>query len=262
MISLLLSEWLKSKRTGIRWLGFLLPPLFSLAVAGYIVLRGQLSETEIFQLFFFSWEGLMVPIMTGILAASLVQEEAFAGNFTGYLTRSIDRKKLYFSKYLFLLLFHFVSAILAFFVFQLTMQIVSPDAVKGWVIFALALIFGLFGALPLLAIHLWASFVWGTGISIGIGIGGLISSMALGTSVLADRVWVLMPWLWPYRMAGLPGAYLKFTAGMDRPPVEIASGAVARQFLTGNLVLLISLVIFCAGGMVWFNSWEGRKSQE
>jgi hypothetical protein len=128
--------------------------------------------------------------------------------------------------------------------------------------FIFAMILELFGTLPLLAIHLWLSFSLGTGASIGIGMGGLVTAAVIGTTVLGDKVWMFIPWAWPSRLAKLPGAYLGFTAGMNMPPAEISSGAVLQQLIIGTVAVLICLIACYVGGTIWFNKWEGRKHDE
>lgn len=262
MISVLSSEWVKTKRTAIRWLTFLVPVLFSLAGVAYISMRSDLKEIYVFQGYFTAWAALVVPLAISILAAFIVQEEELAGNFIGYLSTSIPRKSLYFGKYLTLLLCNLVSTVIALIVFCIGMSVASPGTVNGWVMFIFAMILELFGTLPLLAIHLWLSFTRGTGASIGIGMGGLVTAAVIGTTVLGDKVWMFIPWAWPSRLANLPGAYLGFTAGMNMPPAEISSGAVLQQLIIGTVAVMICLIACYVGGIIWFNKWEGRKHYE
>ncbi len=262
MISVLSSEWIKTKRTAIRWLIFLIPVLFSLAGVAYISMRNDLEEIYVFQGFFTAWAALVVPLAISILAAFIIQEEELAGNFTGYLSTSISRKTLYAGKFWMLFLCNTVSTMIALIVFCIGMSIASPGTVNGWVMFLFAMILELFGTLPLLALHLWISFAWGTGASIGTGMGGLVTAAVIGTTILGDKVWMFIPWAWPYRLAKLPGAYLGFTVGMNMPPIEIASGAVLQQLIIGMVTILVCLVVCYVGGVKWFNKWEGRKHYE
>ena len=55
MIGLLASEWIKTKRTAVRWLTFFLPVLFSLAILGYVALRPNTTNSFLFQGFFEAW---------------------------------------------------------------------------------------------------------------------------------------------------------------------------------------------------------------
>ena len=94
------------------------------------------------------------------------------------------------------------------------------------------------------------------------GMGGLVTAAIIGKTVLGDKVWMFIPWAWPFRLAKLPGAYLGFTAGMNMPPAEISSGAVLQQLIIGTAAVLICLVACYVGGIIWFNKWEGRRHYE
>lgn len=262
MISVLSSEWTKTKRTAIRRLIFLFPVLFSLAAVAYISMRSDLEEINVFQGFYIAWAAFVVPLAISILAAFIIQEEELAGNFTGYLSTSIPRRALYAGKFWTLFLCNAVSTVIALIVFCIGMSIASPGTVNGWAIFIFAMILEIFGTLPLLALHLWLSFTWGTGASIGIGIGGLVMATVIGTTALGNKIWMFIPWTWPTRLASLPGAYLRFSAGMNMPPAEISSGAVLQQLIIGTAAVLICLVACYVGGIIWFNKWEGRRHYE
>lgn len=262
MMSILMSEWVKTKRTAVRWMTLLVPIMFALAGVAYVSMRRNLEEIYIFQGFFTAWNALVIPLAISILAAFLVQEEELAGNFTGYLSTSLPRKSLYIGKFLMLFFCSMFSTVIALIIFFIGMSIVSPETINGWVMFIFAMFLGLFGTLPLLALHLWLSFAWGTGMSIGVGMGGLVAAAVIGTTALGDKFWMFIPWAWPSRLAKLPGSYLGFTSGMTMPPAEISSGAVLQQLIIGTLAVIISLIIFYVGGIIWFNNWEGRKHYE
>ncbi|AND80119.1 lantibiotic immunity ABC transporter MutG family permease subunit [Streptococcus pantholopis] len=259
MIAILSSEWVKTKRTAIRWLIVLVPVLFSLATTAYFSLSEEIDEIAVFQGFFTAWCAFLAPLAVAVLAAFVVQEEELAGHFLGYLSASVPRNSLYFGKFLMLVFCNMVSTVLALAVFYIGMTIASPGTVNGWVLFLFAVILAFFGTLPLLAIHLWLSFIWGTGASVSLGMCGLVLAILMGITELGDDVWLFIPWTWPYRLAKLPENYLGFTAKMFVPPAEISSGLVVRQLMAGTLAVIICLIIFCAGGIIWFNRWEGRK---
>lgn len=261
MIGLLASEWIKTKRTAVRWLTFFLPVLFSLAILGYVALRPNTTNSFLFQGFFEAWSAFVIPIAIGVLAAFIVQEEELAGNFIGYLSNSTARSMLYFGKFILLFLCMAISTIIATVVLCLGSSFVLPSGVSS-LIYTCAAILVIFGILPLLSIHLWISFAWGTGASIGVGMSGLVIATLIGTTELGDKVWPFIPWAWPAKLAALPGEYLNFTVGMAAPPTEIATGSVVGQLLTGCIAVTICIVAFLVGGIMWFNKWEGRKYHE
>ena len=130
----------------------------------------------------------------------------------------------------------------------------------GWLIFIAASILAIIGTMPLLALHLWASFRWGMGASIGISIGGLLMAALMGATSLGDKIWQFIPWTWPVRLAILPGAYLQFAGGYAISTGSYFLGFVLNQLVMGLAASSLCLVAALIGGFIWFNRWEGRKS--
>ena len=100
MIRLILVEWLKTKRTAIRWITFLLPILISGCIIGCTVVHGRYNyfEMNIFKTFFEALAIFIVPPGVSILTAQVVYEEELAGGFNMFLSEKFPRYKLYLSK--------------------------------------------------------------------------------------------------------------------------------------------------------------------
>lgn len=116
------------------------------------------------------------------------------------------------------------------------------------------------GTLPLLALHLWISFAWGMGASIGISMGGLLMAAILGLTGIGSRIWPLIPWTWPVKLGMLPGALILEESAAIRS-TEIFSG-IMHTAAVGFSAAAAGLLLFLAGGMMWFHLWEGRKNCE
>lgn len=54
-------------------------------------------------------------------------------------------------------------------------------------LFLTAAVLVILGTLPLLALHLWISFAWGMGASVGISMGGLLMAAILGLAASAPK---------------------------------------------------------------------------
>ncbi|WP_142971125.1 lantibiotic immunity ABC transporter MutG family permease subunit [Enterococcus faecium] len=264
MIGLVLSEWLKTRRTMIRWITFLLPVLFSAAIISYFMLRGESEnfQMEAYQTFFEAWSIVILPIGVSILAGYMIHEEELAGSFNGFLSVNIPRYKLYLGKILPLILIIVVSTFIALITFFIGMGVVFPGVLSFWLLFLLAACLVIFGTLPLIAIHMWISFAWGMGVSIGVGIAGLLMAALAGGTSLGNSIWPFIPWAWPVRLAKNLSPYLAFTADMVTPPSFISSGWTIQQFLIGIASTSFCLIIVLIGGMLWFHRWEGRKYYE
>ncbi len=263
MMKLLSSEWLKTKRTAIRWFTFCMPAVYAALIIGYIALRGVDINTQVlvFQIFFEAWTAFVIPLDVGILSGFIVHQEELAGNFNGFLAAKVSRYKLYLGKFGLLFVTMTTSTLIATIVLCVGLN-VFLGLLIDWQIFVASAILVVIGTIPLLALHLWASFAWGMGASIGISIGGLLMAALIGATGLGDKIWQFIPWAWPVRLAMLPGVYLQFMPDMQVTPESISSGFVLNQLATGLIAVAICLAVALVGGMVWFDKWEGRKFYE
>lgn len=257
MIRILSSEWLRTKRTAIRWLTLCLPVIFSLCVIAYLAVRSETSLEFVFEGFFTIWTVFMLPLGVGILAGATVQEEELAGSFHSFLGTGISRTKLYFGKYLFIVFCLSVCTFLAIFVLCSGLKFVLPTEHTGWLFWKAAALVML-GALPILAIHLWVSFVWGMGASVGMSIAGILIAAILGLTGLGSNIWMFVPWTWPVKLGMLPGTnFLK--ADSELSMAELVAG-VTHTALVGLIAIFVCLLLTLIGGAIWFNIWEGKES--
>lgn len=262
-MKLLSSEWLKTKRTAVRWLAFCMPAVYAALIIGYIALRGvnESTQTLVFQIFFEAWTAFIIPLSAGILSGFIVHQEELAGSFNGLLSGKVSRHGLYLGKLALLIFTMMASTFIATIIFGVGLKVFLGFSI-GWPIFIAAALLVIVGTIPVLALQLWASFAWGMGASIGISIGGLLMAALMGATSLGDKIWQFIPWAWPVRLAELPGVYLLFTPDMRQPPEIISSGFVLNQLETGLAAVTVCLAVAPAGGILWFNRWEGRKYYE
>ena len=78
MIKLLLSEWLKTKRTAVRWLTLCMPLVFSILTVIYLSIRPNSSQEFAFEGFFTIWTVFVIPLGVGVLSGLIVDEEELA----------------------------------------------------------------------------------------------------------------------------------------------------------------------------------------
>lgn len=257
MIKVLLSEWLKTKRTAVRWATLCMPLVFSLFSAVYLSIRPDSSQKFAFEGFFTIWTVFVIPLGVGVLSGLIVDEEELAGNFNGFLLTGISRTKLYLGK--FLLMFFCLSS--CTFIAVLILCIGISLGMKGEIftsVFVMASIFIVVGALPILAIHLWLSFAWGMGASIGMSIGGILMSALFGLTGLGTKIWQFIPWTWPIKLGMLPGIYFS-DAIQSNLKRELLSN-IKQTMIIGGGSVLFWLTVILIGSVIWFNIWEGRKN--
>jgi lantibiotic protection ABC transporter MutG family permease subunit len=258
MIKILSSEWLRTKRTAVRWLTFCMPVVFSLCADTYLATRSGSTQKFAFEGFFTLWTVFIIPVGVGVLAGFIVHEEELAGNINGFLCTGLSRTRLYLGKFLLLFFCLTVCTFIATVILCIGMNIAVPAGAAIWLFMGAAALI-VVETLPLLAIHLWVSFAWGIGASIGISMGGLLMAALLGLTRLGSKVWPLVPWTWPVKLGMLPGTYFLKEAGI---PVEEISTNMMQTATIGLCAVAIGLIVFLTGGIAWFTIWEGRKSYE
>ncbi|MEZ0537889.1 lantibiotic immunity ABC transporter MutG family permease subunit [Caldicellulosiruptoraceae bacterium PP1] len=258
-MKIFISEWIKTKRTPIRWLTFLTPLIFTALITWYFSLKTITIYTQIsiFKAFFEVWTAMVIPLGVGLISGLMIHQEELAGSFNGFLGSKLPRRDLYLGKLVMLILLTSVSTLLAVLALLVELNFILNIHIF-WSIFVIAAIVAIIGTIPLLAFHLWISFAWGIGASVGIG-GGSILIAALMATGLGDKIWQFVPWAWPVRLSGLIGTYLLYLTGMKYPTEILSSGFIANQAIKGLIPAAIFFVSLLAGGLIWIERWEGRK---
>ncbi|MDF2505548.1 lantibiotic immunity ABC transporter MutG family permease subunit [Clostridium sp.] len=252
MIKILSAEWIKIKRTPIKWASFLTPVIYAILIIWYYSLKTINSDTQIsiFETFFQVWTIIFIPIGAGLFSGFMIYQEELAGRFNGLLISKLSRLKLYLAKLIILILLTIVSILIATFILVIGLNYIVHISVSIPIFILAAIVAGV-SAIPLLSFHLWISFAWGMGASIGIGGGGLLIAALMATN-LGNTVWEYIPWAWPIRISTLPGLYLLNLA-------DSAFNYAAEETTIGMVCALIFFIIMLAGGILWFKKWEGRK---
>lgn len=250
---LLVSEWIRTKCTAIRWLTFFMPIVAAVCAVVYPASRTGSTQEFAFEGFYSIWTAFIIPVGVGILAGYIVHEEELAGNFSGFLVSGVSRTKLYLGKFLLLTFCLMICTFIAAFILYLGLNFVVLENASA-AIFLGAAVLTVIGTLPLLAIHLWISFAWGMGASIGISFGGILMAVILGTTSLGEHLWMFVPWTWPVKLGMLPGAYfIKDSSILSSS--EIIANAAQTAFL-GLAVDVVALTLFLLVGIIWFRNWE------
>ncbi|OKP83177.1 hypothetical protein A3842_09250 [Paenibacillus sp. P3E] len=260
LLRLMASDWLKTKRTPVRW-------LTGMAVLGYPALllwyfarpvRTSELPYEIHHSFFQS-ASIVLPVGIGLLAGLLAAQEENAGHFNGLLGQSAPRTLIYLGKLLQLILLVAVFLFGSMLVLLPGMRYILQLEHPGAGIFLLSGLLALAGSLALCVLHLYLALAFGLGASVGAGGAGLLVAAIIGTTSIGDAIWPYVPWSWPARLAGLPG--------LAMPGVSLPDGFQLSGFLRDNLVrglvpacMVFMLVTACS--ILWFCRWEGRDSYE
>lgn len=256
MMGLFRAEWLKTRHTVLRFLVFVFPLIIGGVLGGYIAARSwMISPSGAFSGFFTGWGALVMPVAIAMVAGQLVGEEEQAGSFGGLLLCAKPRWQLYMSKFVMLVLAIVAATVLAVGMFCLVLWLGGFQQ-SGFDLYAMAALACILAALPLAAFHLWLAFAAGLGVSVGVGMGGLLVAALIGGTLLGDVVWPFVPWAWPVRLAS--AVAIARTPGVD---------AAALEFFMERVHLACAVAAFggillMVGGLWWFSRWNGRYASE
>ena len=248
MRMLLWAEWLKTKRSALRWLVLFLPVLMGLVLTWYVAGRPWIDGSSAFSGFFSCWAALALPFLASIIAGQLAAEEEGAGSFMGLLLSAKPRVQLYLSKLLALFVALAVATFLATAVFCGGLWLGGYDnTLLGF--YAEAALVSWLAVLPLAALHLWLAFAGGLGVSVGVGIGGVLVAALIGGTVLGDGIWPFVPWAWPLRLAMIPS----ILQSSQLNAAQLAS--LSSQNTLACLLALLSGIVVTAASVWWFSRW-------
>lgn len=255
MRMLLWAEWLKTKRSALRWLVLFLPVLMGLVLTWYVAGRPWIDGSSAFSGFFSCWAALALPFLASIIAGQLAAEEEGAGSFMGLLLSAKPRVQLYLSKLLALFAALAVATFLATAVFCGGLWLGGYDnTLLGF--YAEAALVSWLAVLPLAALHLWLAFAAGLGVSVGVGIGGVLVAAMIGGTLLGDGIWPFVPWAWPLRLAMLHSI-------LQASQLDAAQLArLSAQSDWACILAALGGIVVTAASVWWFSRWEGRHTGE
>lgn len=253
MDKILYTEWLKTKRSPIRWIVFGAPIAYA---AVFILYYSSVNNNSfsMFQAFLGLWTTFCVPFGIGLLAAFIVHEEELAGNFNGFLGGNIVRLNRYLGKLLTLILFTTLCTFISILIFSL--WAVFTRTQFPLTIFIKAGILSEIGSLPLIAFNLWLSLWKGMGASIGFGGIGVVTASFF--AIVGDKYWQFVIWAWPVRLSLMQ----EFNISKNMLLKSLKPNFVLNQTIKGLIIAAICFIIILIASLIWFKNWEGRKTYD
>ncbi|MNO25900.1 ABC-2 family transporter protein [compost metagenome] len=260
LLRLLSSDWLKTKRTPVRWLTGAVVLAYPALLLWYFARPVRTAELpyDMHQAFFQS-ASIILPVGIGLLAGLLAAQEENAGHFNGLLGQSAPRTLIYLSKLLQLVLLMTVCLFGSLLVLLAGMRYLLHIEQPAAGIFMLSGLLALVGSLAICALHLFLALAFGLGASVGAGGAGLLVAAIVGTTSVGDAIWPCVPWSWPARLAGLPALAMP---GVSLPVGFQLSGFMREQLIRGLVPACAVFMLAAACSILWFCRWEGRKSYE
>ena len=193
-IKLLRAENLKLKRSGILFAHILIPLITCVIFLLYYSFSPWGEKTKLIA--FYQAIGIGLPVLIGIFAASVMEQEQMAGNFYNLLT--VPKKTAAFLSKLFLLLLLEWSALLLTAVFF--------GGARGCITLCVMASFIMWASsIPLYLWQMFLAFQFGKGASIANGLlSGLVSALFL--TKMGEYVWKFVFFSWTGRA---PSMYLE-----------------------------------------------------
>ncbi|QBD75893.1 lantibiotic immunity ABC transporter MutE/EpiE family permease subunit [Ktedonosporobacter rubrisoli] len=249
MLGVVLSEWLRLKRTSAFWLVGILP--LSLVLLSF-VLRFLSSNVDTWNIYIwttFNWWSLFwLPLGIALLAAQTTVLEARAGSWKALRARAIKPAWLYAGKLCVLVVHTFISALLLLLLCLLVGAPTLHSAIPWQALLGGSLLTWI-AALPLVALMLLCGTLGGYAMTALIT---LIFSM-IGAMAAEQSYWFLVPWAWPLRVAiPLVGVH------PNGIPLEKTDPLWHLPILPIIALALLCFVLFAALGMLWFERREVR----
>ncbi|KYH35492.1 ABC-2 family transporter protein [Clostridium tepidiprofundi DSM 19306] len=259
LIRTMISEWMKTKRTVFRYVVLLVPILFSMLILAYISVY-KIDYTFQIKVYgtYFSTIGMGLTMMAGILTALNIIVEDSAGEFRRLLLVPLSRNTIYLGKLFMIILVTIVDMFVSVGVLLLGIKILYPTANIQYGVFLEGTFFTILGSLFLYGLYLIISINFGVGSTISLAVGGAVLGAILQTG-MGDRVWQFVPWAWSGRIGTMPVYTLKGFSKFKNVNGNFLKSIFEKEMIKGIPIAIVSFLIICVIGVMWFKRWEGRK---
>lgn len=239
MLSILLSEWYKLRKTRIIFI-ILIGPLTGLFIGLMSSPTGDLGINEWYILLLsmnLTYALLFLPLITGVLASLICRYEHQAGGWKQLLSLPVTRGKVFMTKYILLILVVFLMQLLYL------VSIYGVGMIKGFTdLFPIEIVWksifgGWIATLPLIALQLWVSILFksfAAPFTVNV-----IFTLPSILAVNSERFGPYYPWAQPFSMMYIGGD----------------TGDIF--FVPWDQLLIVvggSFVLFFLGGYLYFQS--------
>jgi lantibiotic protection ABC transporter permease subunit, MutG family len=225
-------------------LHLLLPLAGAFAFLAYFSVSRWSAETKIGA--YLEFLSAAFPFLIGLMTGLAAGQEDQAGEFQVMLNGSRFRASAYFGKLFSLLLPAAGSVLLAVGVFA------AGFGTLPWGFYGQAAGLLYAGSLFLYILHFYVAFRFGKSACMGLGLAGVLIS-ALMLTGLGDGIWQWFPWAWSVRFCDLLVAMAFHLS---------SSALLTAELRRGLWIMVPSVCAAAAAGLIWFQYWEGKKSDE
>lgn len=243
---ILRADFCKIKGTSVMFSHILIPVMISAVFLLYYTFSPWDVSTKLGA--FYQTIGSGLPVLIGIFAASVMEQEQNAGNFQNMLL--VPNKRTTFLTKLSLLLFLcLVSILLTAIIFGFVFgKMTDSDISNLYICIQLSVALWL-SSIPLYIWQIILAFQFGKGMSVSVGIAtGLINALML--TGLGDYIWRYVFVSWTGR---IPYTFLRILHGQTGAYKELLT--VLPYYCVLNVLSMIYYLL-------WTGHWEGGKMSE
>lgn len=241
MFNIISSYWLRSKRTPVRLITFLCPILFSLIYGMYAINSKGLIGKEMGE--FFCIYIILANFSISFYIPMIDEIDKVAGNFANDLRTGISRKKIFFSKFVYISVLLFIIE----FISVLVMMLIGFGKVEfNYISTVLCFLTGTVMLIPMIPVYQFLSLKLGFSGSILVGVFLTLSGILLGTTELGGNVWYFLPFVWPIKLI------FAYTSH------EVTSHVILLFLVLSVIVTLFFMGVFNS----WYNRWDGINKME
>lgn len=238
------ADMIKSKHTPLLLFHLLFPVIGTLLFVGYFHVSGW-SETVNVSVFL-EVMAIVFPFLIGIVVGFMIQLEHQAGHFQLILGTIKSRSSVYLGKLIYFVLLAFISIILSVTIFAIlypVMPLVFYLKITPLLLLMVS---------PIYLLSLLVGLIFGKSASMGLGIvGSLISALML--TGIGDGIWKFIPWAWGVRFMD----YFILKQTSKELPIYLKN-----EYNIAFYIVITTTVVLLIISLVWFNYWEGGKTNE
>ncbi|MBF6625605.1 lantibiotic ABC transporter permease [Aerococcaceae bacterium zg-BR9] len=241
MYNIILSYWLRSKRTPVRLMIILCPLIFSLVYGIYAISTNGLVGKE-FDVFFCIYI-ILANFSISIFIPTVYEIDKSAGNYAQDLRCGLSRTKIFLSKFFYISILLFIIELIAVFIMGLLVfSRVNMEYIRMIIYFMIGLVM----LFPMIPMYQCLSLKFGFSGSILVGTFLTLSGILLGTTDLGKIIWYLFPFVWPIKLVF---AYTKRD--------------ISDYFVLIFLIVSVIITAFFIGVFSsWYNKWDGMNRME
>lgn len=240
------ADYLKSKHTPLRMTHLVIPCAMAAVFLIYYAFTpwNAFSKVEAY----FQIMGLGYPFLIGIFCAIAAEQESCAGSCQMMLA-VIDRRSVFLSKLMMLILFGAGSVVLTSVLFGTGYYFILKQHVVRYSFYWIAAFIMAGGSIFLYIWHMFLALRFNKGASVGLGIAeSLVSAVCL--TGLGDSVWIFLPSAWASRMVC---ALLPAYGGGKLPVIDDRRGIWICMVVT-----VAAFVLY----VVWGCRWDGTNGND